>query len=143
MHATSMIDQGERARRDARPQIQAVQVRAAHGGAPGAASHHERPYLPQRHAKPGQLLDPHGAVAPELQDAIDVAYPEAWHAQELLAAAAVEVDRESRPVAQGPGQLRLDLQVEHGQAVVGHDLIDRKAVEAKQPVRLIKAVFAT
>ena len=63
------------------------------------------------------------------------------HAQEILAAGAVEVDREALAVLQRPGELGIEPELEHAAGTAGQDLLDREAVEAEQPVRLVEPVL--
>jgi hypothetical protein len=82
-------------------------------------------------------------VPPEPQDSIDASDSETRHAQKLLTAATVEIDWEERAVVQSPGEFRVELQIEHLAAMLRQELFDREAIETKQPVCLIQAVFAT
>src|ERR1700722_3599072 len=76
------------------------------------------------------------------QDALDNAGSQAGHAQERLARSPVDVDRKESPVAQSPSELRVALEVEHAVARSFKDFLRCKAIEAHQPVGLIKTVLA-
>ena len=86
---------------------------------------------------------PDRTVPPELQDSSYASHSETRHAQKLLTAATVKIDREKRSVLQSPGEFRVDLQIEHLATMLRQELFDREAIEAKEPVCLIQAVFAT
>ena len=56
--------------------------------------------------------------------------------------ARVDVDRKAVAVLQRPGELRVDVEIEHAVLAAGRDLVDGEAVMAQQPVGLIKPVLA-
>ena len=73
-------------------------------------------------------------------DAVDSFCAKTGHAQQLLAAGAVDVEREAVAVAQRPGELWIDVERQH-RAVVD-DLTDIETVEPHQPVGLVEPMLA-
>ena len=57
-------------------------------------------------------------------------------------AARVHVDGKARAVAQRPGELRIDVEIEHAAVHAVGDLVGGETVEAIEPVGLIEPVLA-
>ena len=87
-------------------------------------------------------LNPQGLVPARRDDFVDGLRPEPRHPQEHFALGAIHVDREAMAVLERPGELRIDLEVEH--AVLGNarDLLRVEGVMAQEPVGLVEPVLA-
>lgn len=107
---------------------------------PVIAEHDERQRLVAGHVQPRQIGKAYRGGAPRRDDALDCLGAEARHAQELLAAGTVDVEREAIAVAQRPGELWIDVERQHGAVV--DDLADVKTVEPHEPVGLVEPVLA-
>ena len=103
--------------------------------------HDEGHYFFHRHSQAQQIGQPQPGVAPGAQDAVHIAHAESGHAQQDFARGLVDVGRESRSVAERPRKLGVELQVEIWRSL-GGDFVHLEAVEAQQPVRLIKPMLA-
>ncbi len=73
---------------------------------------------------------------------LSTARAEARHPQEHLAASHVDVHRKAVAVLERPGELGVDIEVEHLVYGSGRDLVHGEAVTAQELVGLIKPVLA-
>ncbi len=103
---------------------------------------HERQQLAHRCHQPGHVGHPQAAMPARHQHPLHVAHAQPGHAQQQFLRRAVQIHRETLGVADRPGHLRVDVQVQH--AVLGGvgDLLHAIAVETQQPVGLVQAVLA-
>ena len=101
----------------------------------------ERAHGIKRPDETGKIVDPQRDMPARGQDALDNAGSQARNAQKRLARSAVDVDRKQSPVAQSPGELGVALEIEHAIARSIKDFLGREAVEAHQPVGLIKTML--
>ena len=79
--------------------------------------------------------------APGFEDAFHVSHAKAGDTEELFARGAVGVDGEGLTVAERPGKLKVEREVEI-RVGGGGDFVHIEAVEAEQPARLLERVFA-
>lgn len=74
----------------------------------------EREQFPQRKMKSEQVFEAELTPAPDCQNALNVFRAQPGHAQKQMARGLVQIDREYLKMAQSPGELRIDCQVEIG-----------------------------
>src|SRR5690349_5893710 len=94
-----------------------------------------------RDMKSREIGEANGSEAARGDDAIDRLGAEARYPQQFFAARAVDVERKAVAVPQRPGKLRVDVERQHPGAAID-DLCRLEAVEAHQPVGLVKPVLA-
>ncbi len=93
--------------------------------------------------------DPHALEVDQAQprmpaggdDALHIHRAKAGDAPEQLTRRAVDIDGKQRPISQCPGELGIELQIEV-RVLARQEFTDVKAIEAQQPVGLVKAVLA-
>src|SRR5690606_10866039 len=89
----------------------------------------ERQHALDRNPQSMEILVTNPADRARSQDAIDRLPAEPWHAQQLLARAAIDVNGEMLPMAECPCELWIDVQIEHA-VRPAEDLVRLKAIEA-------------
>jgi hypothetical protein len=72
---------------------------------------------------------------------VDGARSQARNAKQQLPVGRVDVHGEAVAVLQGPGKLRVDVEVEHAALPARRDLVDAELVVPEQPIGLIKAIL--
>lgn len=75
-----------------------------------------------------------------LDDPFGIPHSEAWDAQDYFVVGFVKIDGKEVAIAQRPGKLGVDIQVEVGLAFRG-DFIDFVSIEAHEPISLVETVF--
>src|SRR5687768_2594734 len=95
--------------------------------------------LLQRDAEPREVGGVDAAPATSGDEAIDVLGAEAGDAEEDFSRGAVHIDGEIGGMAQGPRELRIDIEAQVGRGGVG-DFVDLETVEAEQPIGLVEPV---
>ena len=88
-----------------------------------------------------EVCDADGAVAADGGDALGVPDAKAGDAVEHFEGGFCDVDREEVAVAEGPGELGVDVEIEV-RVVLGGDFMDVESIEAHEPVGLVEAVLA-
>src|SRR5215813_1209379 len=82
------------------------------------AEHDERQRLALRNMQPREIGDADRGEAARNKDVIDRLGAEARHAQEFLAACAVDVERKALAVPQRPGELWIDVERQHPRSAI-------------------------
>ncbi len=97
----------------------------------------ERSCALQRRGQPSNIGEAQRCMASREDDAIDGALSQARDAQQQFAVGRVHISGKQMPIAQRPGELGIDLQIEH--AVIGacNNLWHAKAIVTQQPISLI------
>ena len=103
----------------------------------------ERPRAPHRTGQPRQIVEPQAcdAAAPTISRSTVLVPSPGMRSSSSRLAVFTSIGKASA-VAQRPGELRIDVEIEHAVRQARGDLVGREAIEAEQPVGLIEPVFA-